>query len=188
MKAFPAQQPTLETNRLLLRPFNPDDADRINELVGDKAVAKPTLAIPHPYSLEDALEWLDTHKPDYESGENIVFAITLKHNHELIGAINIRIREANEMAEIGYWIGKPYWNNGYGTEALGAILKFGFEVLELNRIYASHIEKNLASGKVMAKNGMKYEGCLRCQIKKDGHFENLIMYGLLRDEFPQGNS
>ena len=97
------------------------------------------------------------------------------------------IDKQNNSAELGYWIGKPYWNSGYATEASRAVLKYGFEVLGLNRIHASHFRRNPASGRIMEKIGMKYEGCLRQHFKKWGKFEDLETYGILRSEYATAN-
>ena len=77
----------------------------------------------------------------------------------------------------------PYWNNGYGTEAVQAVLKYGFEVLGLNRIHAKHFKRNPASGRILQKIGMKYEGCQRQHFKKWDNFEDIELYGILRSEY-----
>ena len=89
-------------------------------------------------------------------------------------------------AEMGYWIGKPYWNRGYGTEAAGGVLRYAFEQLGLNRVYAAHFRRNPASGRIMQKIGMTYEGCLRQHIKKWDTFEDMEYYGILRSEYLAG--
>jgi ribosomal-protein-alanine N-acetyltransferase len=106
-----------------------------------------------------AEEWISTHQEKFERGELVNFAIVLRNDDMLIGAIGLVINQQHENAELGYWIGKPYWGNGYCTEAAKAVLHYGFTVLGLNRIYASHMSRNPASGRVMEKIGMKYEGC-----------------------------
>ena len=86
-------------------------------------------------------------------------------------------------AELGYWIGKPYWGQGYCTEAARATLDFGFEQLGLNRIFAHHFARNPASGRVMQKIGMTREGRLRQHVKKWDAFEDLELYGILKDHW-----
>ena len=85
-----------------------------------------------------------------------------------------------EMAEIGYWIGKPHWGKGYCTEAVTALVQYGFDSLGFERIFATHFRKNPASGRVMQKAGMKFEGRLRHHVKKWGEFYDLEVYSLLR--------
>ena len=91
--------------------------------------------------------------------------------------------QQHARAEMGYWIGKPYWNNGYCTEAAEAVLRYGFTELGLNRIYAHHFGRNPASGRVMEKIGMVYEGCLRQHVQRWGVFEDLKIYAILKSEY-----
>ncbi len=108
-----------------------------------------TLHVPHPYKDGVAEKWISTHKPKFEAGKLATFAITLRDNGTLIGAIHLRIVPRFDRAELGYWIGKIYWNNGYCTEACRAVLGYGFTALNLNRINASHLKRNPASGRVI---------------------------------------
>ena len=101
----------------------------------------------------------------------------------LIGVIDTAIISRHKTGGIGYWIGKPYWNNGYCTEAAQAVIGFGFEVMGLNRISATHFASNPASGRVLQKAGMKYEGCLRQEYKKSSRYEDMVWYGILRSEY-----
>ena len=178
------QQPTLTTERLLLRPFTPADAPVVQRLAGDRDIAANTLTIPHPYEDGMAEEWIGTHQERFKQKDTINFAITLCQDSALIGAIGLTgIDEAHRHAEMGYWIGKPYWNNGYCTEAAKAILRYGFTELDLNRIQAHHFARNPASGRVMEKSGMTYEGCLRQHVQRWGAFQDLKMYGVLKSEY-----
>ncbi|UCE04405.1 MAG: GNAT family N-acetyltransferase [bacterium] len=174
----------LQTNRLILRLFTLEDAPAVQRLAGEKDIAATTLHIPHPYEDGMAEEWIGKHQEEYEKGEQVTFAIVHREEKYLVGAIGLSgIREEHERAEIGYWIGKPYWNQDYCTEAVKAVLQYSFDVLKLNRVYARHFKRNPASGRVMQKVGMKYEGCLRQHFKKWGNFEDSEMYGILREEF-----
>ena len=112
-----------------------------------------------------------------------MFAITLRKEGLLVGCIGLTISREHVRAELGYWIGKPYWGNGYCTEAARAMVRFGFEELGLKRIHAIHFRRNPASGRVMSKIGMAREGCQRQHIKKWGTFEDLVMYAILKSEF-----
>jgi ribosomal-protein-alanine N-acetyltransferase len=176
-------RPTLETERLLLRPFEPADASDVQRLAGDRAVADTTLNIPHPYEDGAAEEWISTHQAKFEAGETVTFAVVLRASGELLGAMGLMINARFERAELGYWIGGPYWSNGYCTEAGRAVVNYGFSTLKLNRIHASHLTRNPASGRVMRKLGMVHEGRARQHVKKWDKFEDLERYGLLRDEW-----
>ncbi len=175
-------QPVLETERLFLRPFLPTDASTVQRLAGDEAIAATTLNIPHPYEDGMAEEWIGSHQERYDKGEAVIFAITLREERTLIGAIGLEINREHERAVLGYWIGQPYWNQGYCTEAAKAVVQFGFDQYQLHRIHASHFSSNKASGRVMEKIGMLHEGKLRRHIKKWGRYEDLEIYGILREE------
>ena len=89
----------------------------------------------------------------------------------------------HNRGNLGYWIGKKFWNRGYCSEAGIGIIEYGFEELNLNRICASHFKKNPSSGRVMQKLGMKKEGVLRQHIKKWGQYNDFVYYGILKEEY-----
>ena len=176
-------QPTLATRRLTLRPFRPGDAPVVRQLAGERAIADTTLNIPHPYEEGMAEEWIAGHEPGYEDGASATFAIVRQDDALLAGAIGLQIDRAINKAELGYWIGAPFWNRGYATEATLAVLKFGFDDLRLNRIQACHFARNPASGRVMQKAGMLLEGTARQNIIKWGRYEDLVSYAMLREDW-----
>ena len=175
--------PVLETERLVLRPFAAGDAADVARLAGDRRVANTTLRIPHPYDEGLAAEWIATHQPRFEAGEQAVFAVTRRAGGELLGAAGLVIETVFDRAELGYWIGVPFWNMGYCTEACRAVLRYAFADLGLHRVFASHFLRNEASGNVMRKLGMTREGLLRQHEKKWDRYEDLAVCGLLRDEW-----
>jgi ribosomal-protein-alanine N-acetyltransferase len=184
---MPLTLPTLETGRLKLRPFALADAKRVQELAGDPDIAAPTLGIPHPYPDGAAEAWISTHAGGFDQGTLLDLSITLKPHGELIGAVGLSsIDKANARAELGYWIGKPYWNQGYCTEACRAIIEYGFCHLDLNRVQARHLPWNPASGRVMQKLGMTREGVQRQVVRRPDCFHDLVVYSLLRAEFDAG--
>jgi RimJ/RimL family protein N-acetyltransferase len=175
-----SSQPSLTTPRLALRPFHLTDAVQVQRLAGEREIAVTTLRIPHPYLDGMAEEWINSLASRYEKGEVVAFAITRSEDGTLLGAIGLEILRKHERAELGYWIGKPYWGNGYCTEAARAVVNYAFETLRLNRVEAWHFANNEASGRVMRNIGMKYEGRQVQKIKKWGRFEDIIVYGLTR--------
>ena len=183
--------PSLHTERLILRPFSPTDAPDVKRLAGDPAIADTTLNIPHPYEDGVAEAWIDTHQHLFRGGRGVTFAIALQTSATLVGAISLRTIPRFKRAELGYWIGKPYWGNGYCSEAAQAIIAFAFCELNLNRVMAYHLTRNPASGRVMEKVGMTYEGHLRQHVYKadasgkNGVYEDLRLYAILRDDFRQ---
>jgi RimJ/RimL family protein N-acetyltransferase len=177
-------QPTIHSDRILLRPFCLDDAAAVQHLAGAHEIADTTLRIPHPYEDGMAEQWIADHEDQFRAGTNAVFAVVEKQSLELVGAVSLTIDEAVHKAELGYWIGRPWWNLGYATEAAASLIDFGFRSLGLNRIVARHLVRNPASGRVMQKVGMTREGTLRKDTLKWGQYEDLHLYGLLRDEWP----
>jgi len=177
------QQPTLETPRLLLRPFTIADAPTVQQLAGAHEIADTTLNIPHPYPDGAAEQWIAAHPAAFADGTSATFAIVLRAPNVLGGAISLRIEQRHQHAELGYWISVPYWNQGYTTEAATALLSYGFSVLQLHRIYARHLTRNPASGRVMQKLGMTFEGIQREHVINGTQFEDLACYGMLRREW-----
>jgi RimJ/RimL family protein N-acetyltransferase len=175
-------QPTLETARLILRPFDAADAPLVQTLAGAREIADTTLAIPHPYPDSAAVAWIATHYPRWEARTGVTYAITSRDAGTLIGAIDLNVVKAHALAELGYWIGLPYWNRGYCTEAAHVVVAFGFDSLALNRIQARHLTRNPQSGRVMQKIGMRHEGVRRDAIRKWGRFEDVALYGILAAE------
>lgn len=178
MSTDPPAQPTLTTERLRLRPFRGGDAPRVRTLAGAREVAENTLTIPHPYPEGAAEEWIATHPVKWAEGTLVAFA--MEHPEDgVIGAIGLVITREHRRGELGYWVGIPWWNQGYATEAVRAILAYGFDGLELNRIWARHFTRNPASGRVMEKAGMRFEGILRGHMIKWGKSEDLAVYGAM---------
>ncbi len=176
-------QPTLENAPLILRPFDLSDAPEIQRLAGDRAVAATTENIPHPYEDGMAEAWVSRHPEAWEKGTDAHFAVVLKSADALIGAVSLMRIIKGHRAELGYWIGKPYWGNGYCTTASRAVVAFGFDRLGLNRIHARHVAQNPASGCVMGKLGMTHEGLLRRHVRKWGQIDDLVLYGILKEEW-----
>ena len=170
---------TLTTERLALRPFTLADAPAIQQLAGAREVAYNTLLIPHPYPDGAAEAWIS--KPRDENTVN--FAITLREGGALAGGMGLVVSRQHERGELGYWIAVPYWGLGYATEAARAVLRYGFEEMRVNRIFAEHFSRNAASGRVMQKLGMRHEGSLRQHLVKWGETIDVELYGILREDW-----
>ena len=179
-------QPTLETERLLLRPLMPDDAPAISRLAGRREIADTTISIPHPYSEEQARQWIAETADRFAQGKSVVFGMQLRNGGNLAGGIGLRdIDTEHSLAELGFWVAVEYWGQGYATEAARAVVGFAFEQLGLNRVYAHHMVRNPASGRALAKLGMKVEGLLRQRVRKWGVFEDVVPLAVLREEWGQ---
>lgn len=174
--------PELSTERLLLRQFQMSDKGVIRKLCDVKDIAATTLSIPHPFRLEDAEKWLKNKEVDYNKGKEVAWAICLKKSGNLIGAIGMRLESKHESAELGFWVGKPYWGHGYVTEAGKKVLQYSFNNLGLHRIEAHHMVGNDASGRVLEKLGLKYEGLHRGKIKKWDEFKDIKSFAVLRSD------
>lgn len=171
--------PTLETERLRLRPYTEADIPELLPLIGTREVAATTLRIAHPYTEQDARGFLElTKEPD-----KLWLAITLRADGRQIGGIGLRIEQQQQHAELGYWLGVAYWGQRYATEASREMLRYSFEDLGIHRIFASHFKHNPASGRILKKIGMQYEGCQREHLLKWGKFVDSELYGILRREW-----
>jgi [ribosomal protein S5]-alanine N-acetyltransferase len=148
------QQPVITTERLVLRPFTLADAAEVQRLAGDPQVSGTTLNIPHPYPDGAAEEWIAGHAPAWAARSSVTFAI-VTHAGELRGAIGLALRATHQRAEVGYWIGRPWWGQGLATEAVNAMLAFAFHDLQLNRVQATHLIRN------PAKRPARRRGALR---------------------------
>ncbi|MBJ7556988.1 GNAT family N-acetyltransferase [Marinomonas spartinae] len=176
--------PTLESQRIVLRPYQLLDAANVQRLAGDKIIADMTANIPHPYLDGMAEEWISKHEGWFKNREAISLAIQLSKTGEHIGAISITQIDG-ACGNLGYWVGVPYWGNGYCTEAAAIMIEYGFYEYGLDLIYARHLPENPASGKVMTKNGFEYKKEVMVGDRKLLHYElplsqwqNINKYGL----------
>ncbi|WP_221420184.1 GNAT family N-acetyltransferase [Fulvivirga sp. M361] len=164
------------------KPAVADIAD-IMKYAGNSKVAETTLNMPHPYLEEHAIYWINMANEGFVNRDQFVFAVRLAGSAQLIGGIGLNLESRFDRAEMGYWIAEPFWGNGYASEATKAVVKFGFEQLKLNKIYATHFSGNLASGKVMRNCGMTKEAELSEHIKKGGKYFDLVQYGLTKNVY-----
>jgi ribosomal-protein-alanine N-acetyltransferase len=175
----------LETERLILRRFEKEDYKEMFEnWASDPEVTKYMTWPTHKnhYVTQDVLKtWTES----YFHNDYYQWAIYIKEDDAVIGSISImNIDEINLNCEIGYCIGRKYWNRGITTEAFNALIKLGFEKIGFERITARHDVDNIASGKVMEKCGLKYEGTLRKILKNNkGKLVDCKYYSILKEEY-----
>lgn len=177
--------PTLNTERLTLDTLTERDIPRLVELCGDWKIAQTTLRIPHPYTEQDAREWLAFLDRRIAEGQAYSFAVRLTETGELIGNIRINPDEEHRRAELGYWVGVPYWGMGYCTEAGREIIRYGFEDLQLNAITCGYCVGNTASQRVMDKLGIPLEGVRKQHYFRHGKYIDLAVGTLLHSEWSQ---
>lgn len=150
-------QPELRSEDLLLRPFCAEDAAQVQLLAGDRLIADTTDRIPHPYPDGAAEQWIATLAPDWNRGVRAVYAITLASSGELAGCVGLE-SIAGSQAELGYWVGVPWWGRGIATCAAGAAVEFGGSVLGLEQIQARVLTRNPASARVLLRLGFECLG------------------------------
>ncbi len=175
------RQPILATRRLFLRPFRLSDAPAVQRVCGDYAVAAMTL-LPYPYPDGLAEIWIASFREGIERGDAAAFAVTLAGEGSLIGGVRLRIEPDHARGELGFWISRDRWGRGYATEAVHAVIEYGFSVLGLHRVHAMHFSRNPASGRVMEKCGMVHEGRFREHVRKWGIYEDVDVWGILREQ------
>jgi RimJ/RimL family protein N-acetyltransferase len=142
--------PVLETQRLVLRAPRFEDAKRVAALVNDRRIAENTARIPHPYGIADAKEWIGAVVS--QSAETYLITI----DGRAIGGCGLEIRDG--VPEIGYWLGVPFWGNGYATEAARALIDRAFGTLGHGVLTAGARVSNPASRRVLEKCGFQWSG------------------------------
>ena len=161
-----------------LRKIQIEDIPSLVKYANNKKISDNIINIPFPYQEPNAVFRISYVVQGFKKKERYVFSIILKETGEFIGEISLHLEKNNADAQLGYWVGEPFWNKGIATEATEAILKFGFEKLSLNNIYATCHFDNKASGKVLLNNGM---------MEETGN-GNVIQYWLTKGEYEDRNS
>ena len=176
---YNAETRTITTENLILRPFREEDVPAITAEMNDPEVVKTTHAMSYPFPEENVRRWIGGMSASWEKGSSCVFAVTGRETGEMYGFICLVMEPRDHRAELGYAYGRRHWGKGIGTEACKAVIDFGFQVLDLHKIYARHFVSNPASGRVMQKSGMEYEGTQKSHDYKDGRYEDVASYGIL---------
>lgn len=178
--------PVLETERLILRKLQPDDAPEVLALFSDDDVLRYHDLSPLR-SLVEATNLIKRLTRRYQDFSGLRWAITLRNGDDRLigtGGLN-RITTHNALGVLGYDLMTTYWGQGYITEAVRAFVRFGFEEAGLNRIEAQTMLWNVASMRVLHKVGFTEEGILREWGYWKGAYHDLRMYSLLRREYEQ---
>ncbi|MBR5088256.1 MAG: GNAT family N-acetyltransferase [Ruminiclostridium sp.] len=157
-----------------------DKKDLANNLNNIEILNNLRDGLPFPYTEKDAEEYI---RAMLSSDEDKTFAFAIIADESVIGSIGV-LRCDNihyRSAELGYYIGEPYWGNGYMTEAVKQICRYVFENTDIIRIFAEPFESNAASCRVLEKAGFICEGILRCNAFKNGKIMNMKMYALIKE-------
>ena len=184
MKNILSHIPTIETERLILRPLSFADDAAIYAYASDPEVTK-FVSFDTARSIEDTRIFLNTALENYSKGiDPASLAITLKKENKLIGGIGwLNWSDLHKRIEIGYVLARPEWNKGYVSEAVIAFIGYSFTNSDLIRIEARCVRENAASAKVMEKAGMSYEGTLRKHQFFKGEQCDMKIYSVIRDEW-----
>jgi ribosomal-protein-alanine N-acetyltransferase len=177
------QNSVLEGERIILRPFILHDVNDVFSWASDERVTKYLTWPPHAdlAETEKIVKEVFLNRPNF-------YAITLKEEPRCIGCIELRLCPEHDKASFGYVLNRNYWNRGYMTEALKLILELAFSKLGLNRVESNHYAGNEASGRVMEKCGMKFEGKGRKEVKIKGIYHDVLHYGILKDDWLKSQS
>src|SRR5712691_3277815 len=162
LRAPSAEAPgvVIETARLLIRSLRDDDLADLVALIDNWEVASWVSSVPHPYTEADGREWIACVQQDHVTGRPRRFIIALKQTDRLIGGVGLDGSTGDESEEpsLGYWLGQPHWGNGYGREAVAAVIDYGFRTLGIETIRAYTDPSNAASQKVLLRCGLKNVG------------------------------
>lgn len=174
----------LQTERLILRPFQIDDAKSVYEnWASDSEVTKYLTWLPH-VSVDVSRKYIEFCIDGYNEKTTYQWGIELKETHELIGNISVvHIEEDIESMELGWVIGRTWWRNGYMSEAASCVIEFLFNDVQAKRICAKHDIHNPHSGAVMQKVGMQYEGTLRKSCRNNQGIVDCAHYSILQGDY-----
>src|SRR5579884_421038 len=171
--------PILETTRLRLRPLNMTDAPAMFAYGSDPEIARLGMWLPLANLAESEADIREV-LAGYQNGEQWTWAIEQQGDDTMIGRCDLlKYRRIHRNAEVGYTLARQVWGKGYATEALHTLAQFAFSQLQLHRLEALVLDFNIASIRVLEKVGMRREGIKHEAYFVDGHFADLLCYGLL---------
>ncbi len=177
---------TIETDRLILRRLTVNDSqEAFDHWCSNPNVSRYTLWDVHKNS-SVTKNLYSVWEKEYDLNDTFRWIVELKSTHELIGTIDVASKTFIKFGavELGYCYGEDYWHKGYATEALKRVIRFLFDEVELDVLYADYMEKNPNSGKVMKKAGMTYEGFERGRvIDHDGIRNDIHSYSITKEEY-----
>ena len=181
MKKVPIR---IEGKKVVLRQLKLSDAPLVQKYLKDPVMTKWTLNIPYPYPKNGGVKFIAKARSLKRRNKAIVYAITQKDSDNIVGVISFQdFNWPDKCAELGYWLGKPFWGKGLMTDATQLMLDLGFRVLKLHKIKAGVFADNPASIKVLMKNGLKREGVLRHRRMRFGKWRDTVLLAILETEF-----
>ncbi|MDR1590640.1 MAG: GNAT family N-acetyltransferase [Puniceicoccales bacterium] len=175
--------PVLGTERLVLRAIHSKDWDDLTEVFSDYETVYMLAFMPWPFDRDRVKIYMMNLNYAMEMGHSLYWAITLPGEDRFIGGIGLTLEHAHDRAEMHFWLAKKYWNKGYMTEVARRVVDYIFRDLGLNRLDINHLNVNIGSQRVIEKCGFKLECEKDDFCKKEGKYENMKFYRLLRREY-----
>ncbi|MCL1791750.1 MAG: GNAT family N-acetyltransferase [Peptococcaceae bacterium] len=173
--------PILQSQHFLLRRSKMEDAKQLYALARNENISRYTFWQPHR-SVGESLAVIEQFRQEYEERKRVVWFAESKATHEFVGLIEIRnISTQNKSAELGFWLGEEFWGHEYMVQILRSVITFCCAGMGLIRIEGSHVAENKASGRVLAKAGMNYEGTRRKGKWFKGRSWDVHVYSILSD-------
>jgi [ribosomal protein S5]-alanine N-acetyltransferase len=174
----------LLTPDLLLRPGLYSDAPAVRAAMQSWDVVQTLMLPPWPYLHGHALGWMNTYVSMWQQHRAAPWMMIEKSSQQLVGTIGLRAGldggARPVLGNVGYWVAQPHWGKGFATQALKAVIEYGFTALAMHRIDACHLAHNRASGRVMQRAGMRQEGIRRAYSKgRDGQWHDDVLYSIL---------
>ena len=176
----------METARLRLRRLELRDAVAVQAYAGDWDVVRYLADVPYPYPAGFAERWIASTHGKIRSGTDFSFAIARKDVDDLIGTVQLKIDDRTDGGEVGYWLGRPFWGQGYATEAVNRMVVFAFNRVGLHRVWAAALLDNRASERVLEKVGLHNQGLGTYDFPARGGIKQVTIFALTREEAAEG--
>lgn len=155
-----------------------EDLADVARLANNRNIAAMTNNLPHPYTEKHAKQWFD-----YVESHDNEHAFKVCKNGRMLGVVGLVLEPDHNRAELGYWLGEPYWNKGVMSAAVAMAVAYAFEVLSVRRVFSRCYAVNTASQRVLEKNGFTREGCLLQHHECMGVVHDVLYYGLLQNDY-----
>ncbi|AZE72093.1 Acetyltransferase, GNAT family [Pseudomonas synxantha] len=182
---MPTELPHLSTPRLQLRALEAHQAEVLFALANGPKIADNTANIPSPYTLETAQAFIAGVGEKYRASGCLNLGMHVRDSGELIGMVSLRLSARHHYGHLGGWVAAHCRNQGYAAEAASAVMDFGFAELGLQRVGSQCFGRNKESARVMEKIGLRYEGCMRQAFLKNGVYEDLLGFAIVRGDWEQ---
>ncbi|HEY1197556.1 MAG TPA: GNAT family N-acetyltransferase [Thermoplasmata archaeon] len=175
----------LRGRRVDLVPPALDQIPAVVRLMNEPSVARSTLHVPYPYTSRNGRDWVRKAKAGRRSGRWLGLTVVRRSDAEILGGVGLHnLGGGSTSAEAGYWLGREHRGQGYATEAVNLLVRTGFTRLGLHRIEARVFPTNAASRGVVRRCGFRYEGRLRDEVQKDGHWRATLLFARLETDPP----